>query len=88
MVENVIFSYALVDVKSRNDLIEKNEYWHQLYKRLRKEGYRNLRYIPAKNLTGKDYEGSVDGAHQTDLGFQDGKNISQIFEKITQNPSL
>ena len=69
MVENVIFSYALVDVKSRNDLIEKNEYWHQLYKRLRKEGYRNLRYIPAKNLTGKDYEGSVDGAHQTDLGF-------------------
>jgi hypothetical protein len=28
-----------------------------------------MRYIPAKNLTGKDYEGSVDGAHQTDLGF-------------------
>lgn len=69
MVENVMFSYTIVDVTSRNELIEKNAYWHDLYKRLRKEGYRNLKYIPTKGLTGPDYEGSVDGAHQTDLGF-------------------
>ena len=65
--ENVIFSYTLV--MSRAEMSNRNEYWHHLYKRLRKEGYRNLRDIPAKNLTGKDNEGSVDGAHQTDLGF-------------------
>ena len=41
----------------------------QDYLRLRKEGYDNFRYIPADGLTGPDGEGSVDGTHQTDLGF-------------------
>ena len=69
MVENIWFSHAKVNRAVRDLLIEKNAYWRSLYERLRKEGYDNFRYIPADGLTGPDGEGSVDGCHQTDLGF-------------------
>lgn len=69
MVENVYFSDRRVNTKTMSDLIEKNRLWRELYKRLRGEGYKNLKYIPAKNLVGIDDEHSVDGAHFTDLGF-------------------
>ena len=69
MVENIWYSHAIVNQAVRHDLIEKNAWWYQLYLRLRKEGYDNFRYIPAEGLTGPDGEGSVDGTHQTDLGF-------------------
>ena len=69
MVENIWFSHARVDRAVHDQLVEKNAYWRSLYERLRKEGYENFRYIPADGLTGPDGEGSVDGCHQTDLGF-------------------
>ena len=69
MVENIWYSHALANIAVHDLLVEKNAYWHDLYLRLRKEGYDNFRYIPADGLTGPDGEGSVDGTHQTDLGF-------------------
>ena len=69
MVENIWFSHAIVNRAVHDLLVEKNAYWHELYLQLRKEGYDNFRYIPADGLTGPDGEGSVDGTHQTDLGF-------------------
>ena len=69
MVEIIWYSHALANIAVHDLLVEKNAYWHDLYLRLRKEGYDNFRYIPADGLTGPDGEGSVDGTHQTDLGF-------------------
>ena len=69
MVESIWFSHADVNLAVRDQLIEKNAWWHELYLKLRKEGYDNLRYIPADAISGVDGEGSVDGCHQTDLGF-------------------
>ncbi|MDD2594531.1 MAG: SGNH/GDSL hydrolase family protein [Bacteroidales bacterium] len=69
LVENVIFPYSLVDTKTAVDLKEENAYWAELYDRLCKEGYTNLKYIPAKDLIGDDGECTVDGCHMTDLGF-------------------
>lgn len=69
MVENIDYPDRLVNQRTAKDLVEKNQIWSDLYKRLRKEGYKNLRYIPAKGLVGDDDEHSVDGAHLTDLGF-------------------
>ena len=69
MVEHIWFSHALVNKPVHDQIAERNEYWHNLYLQLRKEGYNNFRYIPADNLTGPDGEGAVDGCHQTDLGF-------------------
>lgn len=78
MVENTTYAYELTDSKTRKDSEEKNAYWRQLYKQLRKEGYKNLRYIPRDRLTGKDGEDTVDGTHRTDLGFQ---RMAEAFMK-------
>jgi hypothetical protein len=78
MVENMTYAYELTDSKTVQDQVEKNGYWKELYKKLRKEGYKNLRYIPRDKLTGKDGEDSVDGAHRTDLGFQ---RMAEAFMK-------
>lgn len=69
MVENLNFPSHVVDVKSAKDNEGKNGYWKELYKQLRKEGHKNLRYIKADGLIGDDNESTVDTAHQTDLGF-------------------
>jgi len=78
MVENTNYSYQLVDTKTAADFKEKNDVWKELYNKLRKEGYRKLYYIPAKGLNGPDFEGAVDGTHQTDLGFL---RMSEVFLK-------
>lgn len=69
MVEHPEFPSFIVDVKSAKDNVGKNSYWKELYKRLRKEGYKNLKYITSDGLIGYDGESTVDAAHQTDLGF-------------------
>jgi len=70
MVENIEYCYGLIDVKTAADVVEKNAYWKELFDQLVGEGYKNLIYIDKEGLTGPDTEGSVDGAHQTDLGFR------------------
>ena len=69
MVENVEFTDRNINQRTAKDLVEKNQIWEDLYKQLRKEGYKNVKYIKAKGLVGEDDEHSVDGAHFTDLGF-------------------
>jgi hypothetical protein len=69
MVENVSFPSFLRDQKSASDVQEKYQVWRETYLKLRKEGYKNIRYIKAKGLIGDDYEGTVDAVHLTDLGF-------------------
>lgn len=69
MVENVNFPPAIVNTVTAKDLKEQNAYWKELYRRLRKEGHKNIKYIPAKGLIGTDGECTVDGSHMTDLGF-------------------
>ena len=69
MVEYVEFPQEVIDSKTASDLAATNAEWSILYKRLRKEGFKNFKYIPRKGLTGNDGEQTVDGAHLTDLGF-------------------
>jgi hypothetical protein len=58
-------------VRNRHDKYSNaNLKLRQAYDRLRKSGMKNLFYVPAKNLIGEDGEGTVDGTHPTDLGFQ------------------
>lgn len=78
MVENVEFTDRHINQRTAKDLIEKNRMWSDLYKQLRKEGYKNLRYIPSEGYVGRDDEHSVDGAHFTDLGFM---RMAETFKK-------
>lgn len=69
MVEHLTFPQEIADVKTSSSLKEMNGEWYVLYKKLKAEGYKNIKYIPRKGLTIDDGEQSVDGAHLTDLGF-------------------
>ncbi|MFA7043491.1 MAG: SGNH/GDSL hydrolase family protein [Bacteroidales bacterium] len=40
------------------------------YDRLRKNGDKNIYYLPSHNFLGNDGEATVDGIHLTDLGFE------------------
>ncbi|EEF62669.1 SGNH/GDSL hydrolase family protein [Pedosphaera parvula] len=51
------------------------------YQRLKKEGTKNLYYIPADNLLGGDGEGAVDGSHPNDLGFM---RQAEVFAKVLE----
>lgn len=69
MVEHLTFPHETFDTKTNADMTALNAEWSVLYKRLRSEGYKNIKYIPRKGLTINDGEQSVDGCHLTDLGF-------------------
>lgn len=46
-----------------------NEVFLNSFNQLKKEGDKNLFYLPSKGIIGEDGEGTVDGVHLTDLGF-------------------
>ena len=51
-------------------LQEQNANFKAQYDRLISAGYKNLFYIPSDHLIGDDHEGTVDGTHPTDVGFE------------------
>ena len=80
MLSNYFYSNMWIDKKTFDDVSKEDALWYSLYKQMRSEGLKNLRFIyiggnrdPKKFMkgasTGPDNEGSVDGAHLTDLGF-------------------
>lgn len=65
---------------------QKNENIKTEYEKLKKAGVKKLYFIDAKNLIGTDHEGTVDGIHPNDLGFDRMLKvvkpaISKIFKK-------
>jgi len=70
MVEDVGFTQAYFNPEINEQIEQKNKAWERIYNRLREEGNDNLYYFPNNNLAGNDFEGTVDGRHFTDLGFQ------------------
>ena len=62
----------------RNTHHDKNhEALKRAYKTLRKEGIRNLYYLPGDDLLGDDNEGTTDASHPNDLGFM---RQADVFE--------
>ena len=76
MVSNYCYPYQYLDAQFHKDTQEENAIWKEFARKFRKEGY-NVRYIDAyakgnmkKSPIGPDHEGTVDGVHMTDMGFQ------------------
>lgn len=69
LVENVIYTNIQFSEQRRTLVAGKNATLKAVYEKLRREGDRNLYYVPATNLFGTDGEATVDGTHPTDLGF-------------------
>ena len=79
LVEHVIFQNACF-IKSRMDEIRaRNKAIRKVYQKLRKEGMKHLRYVPADDLLGHDGEATVDGVHFTDLGFM---RFADVLEPV------
>ena len=76
MVSAYYLPTMYLDTQWRKDAMKENELWKSLCEKLRKEGYKNVKYIDVftngnmkKNPLGPDYEACVDGIHFTDMGF-------------------
>jgi len=61
----------------RKKVFEKNKAFEKEYQRLMAEGLENLFYIRGSNLLGTDHEGTTDGTHPNDIGFDRMINIIQ-----------
>jgi len=69
LVEHLIFPTSRFIRNTGQRIHEINMAFSQAYALLKKEGMKDLYYLPAKQLIGDDGEATVDGAHLTDLGF-------------------
>ncbi len=69
LVENAIYTDVMFSKQRLSLITEKNRILRGLYNKFRKEGDRNIHYVPAEKLYGSDGEATVDGTHATDVGF-------------------
>ena len=82
MVENLYSTTMHFNKKTETNVLEKNNLLKDIYNELKSSGYRNLRYVKAKGLTGSDLEETVDGVHLTDLGFSRlAENLCPVIRK-------
>lgn len=83
MIESITRQIGNYDQKWKQRLQEQNANFRTEYDRLITAGYKNLFYLPTDHLIGDDHEGTVDGTHPTDVGFERMVQIIQPeIEKI------
>jgi len=70
LIESITRQVGNYNLKWNARLSEQNRNFKLEYERLLQAGYKNLYYIPTDHLIGDDSEGTVDGTHPTDVGFE------------------
>ncbi len=80
LVETILFPYMYFDQTVYKLLQEKNETLTRIFKKQKAKGDKNIYYLKADDLIGKDQEATVDGIHLTDLGFK--RMSEQLFPVI------
>lgn len=69
IIQTIIRETGNFDLKARQVVAAQNATILQEYELLKKQGVKDLYFIEGKDLIGKDHEGTVDGTHPNDLGF-------------------
>lgn len=69
MIESVVREGGNFDEVIRKRVSDQNKNFRDAYTRLVKNGMKQLYIIHGDNLLGHDHEGTVDGTHPNDLGF-------------------
>ena len=92
IVPSSVIGLGSWDKQIASTVVEKNEAIKAEYAKLKKAGIKKLYFIDAKNLIGTDNEGTVDGIHPNDLGFDRMLKILQpaickILRKENINPN-
>lgn len=70
LVENIEYAHAWIDLRVAGLVQQKNQNLQKAYAQLKSQGIKHLYYRNSKGLVNPDGEGTVDGVHLTDLGFQ------------------
>ncbi|MDD2475753.1 MAG: SGNH/GDSL hydrolase family protein [Dysgonamonadaceae bacterium] len=79
-VESIVYPHSVFDVNIANYLIEKNKALLAEFNEISMNGDKNVYYLKSDGLIGDDGEGTIDGVHLTDLGFQRFARV--IMDKI------
>lgn len=83
LIESRIHESGYWDARIGAVTTEKNMLIKGVYEQLKKEGYKQLHYLPATNLIGHDHEGTTDGSHLSDLGFmRQAAEVQPLLEKL------
>ncbi|ACU03718.1 SGNH/GDSL hydrolase family protein [Pedobacter heparinus] len=69
MIESITRERTFWDLESQAKVKQQNVEFKTAYKKLLKDGEKQLYYLSTETLNGDDHESSVDGTHLTDLGF-------------------
>ncbi|MEO6489991.1 MAG: SGNH/GDSL hydrolase family protein [Ferruginibacter sp.] len=69
LVENIFFTHGRFNNSIWPTIDSVNAAFKDAFATLKKQGMEGLYYLPAEKLIGTDGEGTVDGAHLTDVGF-------------------
>lgn len=69
IVEGQTYAHEPYDLQQQVKMPTTNKMLHKKFMELRNAGYENVYYVDRDNLIGPDGEGTVDGAHLTDVGF-------------------
>lgn len=69
IIQSVIREAGNFDQKVRENVRMQNENALREYQKLKQEGVKNLHIIKGDVLLGQDHEGTTDGVHPNDLGF-------------------
>jgi lysophospholipase L1-like esterase len=76
MIPSVVREGGNFDLKIRENVASQNRNFKAEYEKLKAEGIRGLYFIEG-NLLGTDHEGTVDGTHPNDIGFD---RMLQVIE--------
>lgn len=75
LVEQIDYPFARF-VSTMDEKIKLvNQHFNRAYTTFKKDGDKNIYYLPSKGIIGEDGEGTVDGVHLTDLGFYRMANV-------------
>ena len=68
-IEDPVFTHTLFDTRVAREVTRKNEALGRMYRKLKKQGEKNIYFVSSKDMLGHDGEATVDGIHFTDLGM-------------------
>lgn len=70
LVESPMYPRTKIDSSYRQGIVTLNNALRSFYERIQVEGDKNIHYFESKNILDPNCEGSIDGIHFTDIGFQ------------------
>lgn len=83
MVENILYPHMALDQVVSASVKGKNSKLKDIYAAQKKRGDRNIYYMKADMLIGKDQEGTVEGVHPNDLGFyRMSQSLYPVIKKL------